>query len=198
MTSTTGAALTRDRFRPPPARGNARRTGANESLGSAPDSCAMALLRCRDGPVQLQLPLWIDESSRDSDSRSTEAKAQQVHSGAHAASTVIDEPSHCTDEAVRRLHVAVLHHALRVLKSKGNTAEKCEVLRWIWAPSVFCWVTRVRENAVTRVPIYRRQLPFMFETCCAFDGQRPEVLRDVLEEVLRPLLRELALESLIT
>lgn len=198
MTGTTGAVLTRDRFRRPPARGNARRTGADEPPGSAPDSCARSSLRCRDGRVQLQLPLWIDESPKDSDARSTEAQAHQVPLGAHAASTASDEESHWTDEAVRRLHVAVLHHALRVLKSKGNTAEKCEILRWIWAPSVFCWVTRVRENAVTRVPIYRRQLPFMFETCCAFDGQRPEVLRDVLEEVLRPLLRELALESLIT
>ncbi len=148
--------------------------------------------------MQLQLPLWIDESPKDFEARSTEAKAHQPPSGAYPAIAASDERSHRTDEAVRRLHVAVLHHALRVLKSKGNTAEKCEVLRWIWAPSVFCWVTRVRENAVIRVPIYRRQLPFMFETCCAFDGQRPEVLRDVLEEVLRPLLRELALESLIT
>jgi hypothetical protein len=38
----------------------------------------------------------------------------------------------------------------------------------------------------------------MFETCCAFDGQRPEVLRDLLEELLRPILKERALESLIT
>jgi hypothetical protein len=105
-----------------------------------------------------------------------------------------------TDEAVRRLHVAVLHHALGVLKSKarGSTAEKCEVLRWIWAPAVFCWVTRIHGGVATRVPIYRRQLPFMFETCCAFDGQRPEVLRALLEEVLQPLLEELALESLTT
>ena len=198
MTTTTGAVLTRDRFRRPPARGNTRMTGANEPPGSAPESCARLSLKCRDGPEQLQLPLWIDGSPKDSDARPAEAKAQQVHSGAHAASMGVDERSHWTDETVRRLHVAVLHHALRVLKSKGNTAEKCEVLRWIWAPSVFCWVTRVRENAETRVPIYRSQLPFMFETCCAFDGQRPEVLRDVLEEVLRPLLKELALESLIT
>lgn len=198
MTTTTAAVLTRDCFLRPPARGNARRTGATEPPGSAPESCARPSLKCRDGPVQLQLPLWIDESPKDSDARSAAAQSHQVHSGAHAASAGVDGRSHWTDEAVRRLHVAVLHHALRVLKSKGNTAEKCEVLRWIWAPSVFCWVTRVRENAVTRVPIYRRQLPFMFETCCAFDGQRPEVLRDVLEEVLRPLLRELALESLIT
>lgn len=198
MTSTTGVVLTRDRFRRPPARGNARGTGANEPPGSAPDTCARSSLQCRDGPVQLQLPLWIDESPKDPNVRPTEAHSHQGSSGAHAARTASDELSHWTDEAVRRLHVAVLHHALRVLKSKGNTAEKREVLRWIWAPSVFCWVTRFRGDAVTRVPIYRRQLPFMFETCCAFDGQRPEVLRDVLEEVLRPLLKELALESLIT
>jgi hypothetical protein len=149
-------------------------------------------------PAQLQLSLWSDEPLADADTRPTGTDAHHAPCGRDA---IADESRILwTDEAVRRLHVAVLHHALGVLKSKarGSTAEKCEVLRWIWAPAVFCWVTRIHGGVATRVPIYRRQLPFMFETCCAFDGQRPEVLRALLEEVLQPLLEELALESLTT
>jgi hypothetical protein len=111
------------------------------------------------------------------------------------ASAGTADPIPWTDHAVGRLHVAVLRHALAVLRSRGNASEKREILRWIWAPAVFCWVTRTRAGVATLIPIYRRQLPFMFETCCAFDGQQPEVLRELLEHVLRPLLKEVALES---
>ncbi len=149
--------------------------------------------------MQLSLPLWFDELPNEVGRRAAEAKAPQA-SGNDGLDTAGDARFVWTDDIVRRLHVAVLHHALGVLKSKarGSSAEKCEVLRWIWAPAVFCWVTRVRGGVAMRVPIYRRQLPFTFETCCAFDGQRPEVLRDLLEDVLRPLLEELALDPVIT
>jgi len=154
---------------------------------SSPGSCG----KRPDGLVQLQLQLWTDEPPHE---------VRHVAPGDHPANAADSGRVLWTDDAVRRLHVAVLHHALGVLKSKarGNAAEKCEVLRWIWAPAVFCWVIRIRDGVATRVPIYRRQLPFMFETCCAFDGQHPEVLRDLLQDILRPLLKELALESLIT
>lgn len=103
-----------------------------------------------------------------------------------------------TDDDVEKLHIAVLHYSLGVLKTKGNPEEKYEILRWIWAPDVFCWVTKSEEGVHKRIPIYRRQLPFMFETCCAFDGQRPDVLREGLAVILRPALKQMGLESLIT
>jgi hypothetical protein len=102
-----------------------------------------------------------------------------------------------TDDDVEKLHIAVLHSSLGVLKSKGNAEEKYEILRWIWAPDVFCWVTKSDEGVHKRIPIYRRQLPFTFDTCCAFDGQRPDVLRDGLAVILRPALKQMGMESLI-
>jgi hypothetical protein len=109
----------------------------------------------------------------------------------------LESPVKWTDDDVEKLHRAVLHHSLHVLKSKGNAEEKYESLRWIWAPDVFCWVTKSLDGVHRRIPIYRRQLPFMFETCCAFDGQRPDVLREGLAHILRPVLRGTGMESLI-
>jgi hypothetical protein len=200
MTSSTNALTASDARHVPAGGFGNRRQGVDERLRSPVVTSAGLCRKGRDGLAHLQLQLWTDEPPHEPATRPAQAKAGHVSPGDRAATAADEGRFHWTDDAVRRLHVAVLHHALAVLKSKarGNTAEKCEVLRWIWAPAVFCWVTRVRGGVVTRIPIYRRQLPFMFETCCAFDGQRPEVLRDLLEEVLRPLLKELALESLTT
>jgi hypothetical protein len=191
MTTNSLAFPARDRSRAPDAIASHRRLQVNGQLRVPVASLAGSCKKRPDGPVQLQLQLWTDEPPH---------KARQVAPGDDPANAADAGRVLWTDDAVRRLHVAVLHHALGVLKSKarGNAAEKCEVLRWIWAPAVFCWVTRIRDGVATRVPIYRRQLPFTFETCCAFDGQHPEVLRDLLEDILRPLLKELALESPIT
>lgn len=199
MTSSPPAVHTRDRCRSDSHNGNIL-SFAWEVGASAADAPAKSRRSSLPTPAQLQLSLWSDESPVEAGTRPTGTDVHQAPSGHDSVRTAGDGRILWTDEAVRRLHVAVLHHALGVLKSKarGSTAEKCEVLRWIWAPAVFCWVTRIHGGVVTRVPIYRRQLPFMFETCCAFDNQRPEVLRDLLEEVLLPLLKELALESLIT
>jgi hypothetical protein len=199
MNSSPPAVHTRDRCRSDSHNGQilpfARELGA-----SGVDAPAKSRRSSLPTPAQLQLSLWSDEPPVEGATRPTGTDAHHAPSGHDAVRTAGDGRVLWTDEAVRRLHVAVLHHALGVLKSKarGSTAEKYEVLRWIWAPAVFCWVIRVHGGVATRVPIYRRQLPFMFETCCAFDGQRPEVLRDLLEELLRPILKERALESLIT
>jgi hypothetical protein len=199
MTSIPSAIHTRDRGRTDSHNGHMF-SSARELRASAADSHAESRRNGLPTPGQWQLSLWSDEPPVGADTRPTGTDAHHAPSGHDAVRATGDDRILWTDEAVRRLHVAVLHHALGALKSKarGSTAEKCEVLRWIWAPAVFCWVTRDQDGVATRVPIYRRQLPFMFETCCAFDGQRPEVLRDLLEKVLQPLLQELALASLIT
>lgn len=141
----------------------------------------------------LDLPLFRHAPS-DLDVQPAEGEDDEndVITGATSENPVI-----WTDEDVEKLHTAVLHSSLGVLKSKGNAEEKYEILRWIWAPAVFCWVTKSAEGVHRRIPIYRRQLPFTFETCCAFDGQRPDVLRDGLASILRPALRQMGMESLI-
>jgi hypothetical protein len=144
----------------------------------------------------LDLPLFRHEAS-DLDVQPAEGKDDDETLPDVISGDELEGPIKWTDEDVEKLHRAVLHQSLVVLNSKGNAEEKYESLRWIWAPDVFCWVTKSIDGVHRRIPIYRRQLPFMFETCCAFDGQRPDVLRDGLAYILRPALRQMGMESLI-
>lgn len=104
-------------------------------------------------------------------------------------SEVAKAPEACdwSDEAVAQLHEGLLHHALALLRTRGNLEEKQEILHWIWAPSVFCWVSRYRAGVHQRIPIHRRKLPFTFERCCAVAGLRPEKVRSGLAAALREL-----------
>lgn len=97
----------------------------------------------------------------------------------------VDEPQGWSDAAIGQLHEGLLHYSLSMLKTKGNAEEKYEILRWIWAPTVFCWVSRRHAGDKRMIPIHRRDLPFTFERCCAVVGVRPDELRTGLAYVLR-------------
>lgn len=94
-----------------------------------------------------------------------------------------------SDQAIEELHEGLLLYSLNLLKSRGNAEEKQEILRWIWAPSVFCWVSRKVVGVNQMIPIHRRDLPFTYERCCAFAGQDPERLRSGLAYVLRTFVK---------
>lgn len=146
----------------------------------------------------LDLPLFKHEAS-DLDVQPAEGEDNEAEVLVLSGSS--NSPVVWTDEDVEKLHTAVLKYSLGILKTMGNAEEKYEILRWIWAPDVFCWVQKSDGGVHKRIPIYRRQLPFMFETCCAFhhDGpMRPDELRSGLAYILRPALKQMGMISLIT
>ncbi len=101
-----------------------------------------------------------------------------------------------SEKEIRILHEGLLEYSLNLLKSKGNAEEKYDILRWIWAPDVYCWVSRSTAGASRFVPIYRRQLPFTFAACCALTGYDAERLRSGLAYVLRPVLKQLGISTI--
>lgn len=97
----------------------------------------------------------------------------------------LEAPYEWTDADIAKVHEGLLVYSLSLLKSRGNAEEKQQILRWIWAPAIYCWVQRTVDGVNHSVPIYRRQLPFTFEMCCAFSVLHPEELRSGLAYVLR-------------
>lgn len=146
----------------------------------------------------LELPLWRHEAT-DLDVQpavddAVEPSGPDVVSGTSSGE---DGQVVVTDEVVAIYHEKVLEYSLKVLNSKGNAEEKFEILQWIWAPDIYCWVTRHDAGVIKKTPIYRRQLPFTFQMCCACSGLDAERMREGLAHVLRPVLKGLGMESYI-
>lgn len=143
----------------------------------------------------LDLPLFAHEPS-DLDVQPAEGEDDEpeddVTPAAHQTTS-----AGFNEEEVEKLHCAVLDYSLKVLRSQGNAEEKYEVLRWIFAPPIFCWVTKSIDGIHQRIPIYRRQLPFMFETCCAISGLRADDLRAGFAWHLRDTLKALGMQASI-
>jgi hypothetical protein len=103
-----------------------------------------------------------------------------------------------SENDIRVLHEGVLVYSLNLLKSKGNAEEKYDILRWIWAPDIFCWVSRPFAGANKYCPIFLKQLPFTFVSCCALSGYDADRLRSGLAHVLRPVLKQLGIPTSTT
>jgi hypothetical protein len=123
MTSSPGAVRAMDDCRDDTC-GSHAQSGVSELPGPAVDSSARFRRRSSSQPAQL--PLWFAEPPNEVKTRPAKAKMGEGLSGRDAGITTGDGRVLLTDDAVRRLHVAVLHNALGVLKSKarGSTAEK--------------------------------------------------------------------------
>ncbi len=103
------------------------------------------------------------------------------------------EQGELSDADIALWHEKVLEYSLKLLRSKGNAEEKQEILRWIWAPSIYCWVQRFVAGHPKFIPIHARNVPFTFEACCALTGYRAEELRGGIAYVLRKLAQEAGL-----
>ena len=117
------------------------------------------------------------------------------------ALTVIGSEEHAepgfawTDNDIEVVHEKVLMYSLNLLKSRGNAEEKFEILHWIWAHPIYSWKVLTIAGVNHFRPIYRRQLPFSFELCCAFGGLDAERMREHLEHILRPALKKLGIDT---
>lgn len=142
----------------------------------------------------LERPLIAHEASE----LDVQAAEEEVEVASEITSSEdVDVPPELTEQAVYAYHEKVLSYSLGLLKTRGNAEEKYEILRWIWAPDISCWVTRNVDGVINRRPIYQRQLPFTFAMCCACSGLDAERLREGLAHVLRPVLKQLGMESFI-
>lgn len=101
------------------------------------------------------------------------------------------------DRLVSTLHDAVLEYSLNVLKTKGNAEEKIDVLRWIWSPDTYAWVSREVDGNITYIAVPRIKIPFTFQMCCAASGLDYKRMREGLAIRLAPVLKALNLESII-
>lgn len=145
----------------------------------------------------LDLPLWSHKAS-DLDVQPAEDDPTECAFPAVISSNDPEEgASELTFEQIGVYHEKVLEYSLNVLKSRGNAGEKYEILQWIWAHDIYCWVAREVAGVIKQVPIYRKQLPFTFQMCCACEGLDYERMRDGLAHIFRPVLKQLGMESLI-
>lgn len=101
------------------------------------------------------------------------------------------------DRLISMLHDAVLEYSLNVLKTKGNVEEKIDVLRWIWSPDTYAWVSREVAGNITYNAVPRIKIPFTFQMCCAASGLDYERMREGLAIRLAPVLKALNLEAII-
>jgi hypothetical protein len=98
-----------------------------------------------------------------------------------------------SDDAVEQLHEVVLHYSLKVLKARGNGAEKREILEWIFAPQPMVATLPDEHGHPVEALLPRSQTPFSFERCCRICGFSPERLMDGL----MPVLREMGLGNVL-
>lgn len=124
-----------------------------------------------------------------------EASGLSVIASENASEEHVDDVREWSDAAIAQLHEGVLHHSLRLLEARGNAEEKFEILQWIWAHPVHSWKVYTVAGVNQYRPVYRRQLPFSFELCCAFVGMDPDRIRDGLEYILRPVLKTLGINT---
>lgn len=141
----------------------------------------------------LDLPLWRYQVS-EYDVQPAPELAGEIEI---AVLTSSDQPFTYSDKAIAHLHEKVLEYSLSILNSKGNAQEKAEILRWIWVPDIYCWVTKEIEGVRRRIPIYQGYLPFTFASCCSYYGVDAERMREELVQVLRPVLKALGMNSII-
>lgn len=146
----------------------------------------------------LDLPLWSHQAS-DLDVQPAEEDITEctVPSAISSSNPEEERGAELTFEQIEVYHAKVLEYSLNVLKSRGNAEEKYEILQWIWAHDIYCWVAREVAGVIKQVPIYRKQLPFTFQMCCACEGLDYERMRDGLAHIFRPVLQQLGMESLI-
>jgi hypothetical protein len=127
------------------------------------------------------------QPATDSDERSTPAIVGPDEN--------VEPKCEWTDHDIEVVHAETLVYSLNLLKSKGNAEEKFEILHWIWAPPIYAWKSQNIAGVRSYRPIYSRNLPFSFELCCMFGGWDPERLRDGLEDILRPVLKKLGIDT---
>lgn len=89
-----------------------------------------------------------------------------------------------SDQAMLELHEAVLMHSLEALKSRGNGAEKRDVLKWIFAPQRYVATLKVGGRA-EEVLLPPELTPFSFEMCCRICNYHSDAVMDGLKYVLR-------------
>lgn len=92
-----------------------------------------------------------------------------------------------SDAAVEELHETVLHYSLAVLKARGNSQEKKEVLQWIFAPETYVVPTTGQDGQIVEVYLPQEITPFSFEQCCRICGYNSERLVGELEPILKKL-----------
>lgn len=143
----------------------------------------------------LDLPLWRHQASEYDIQPAPEAAGETEVTV--VSSEDIDQPTQWSEYGIACLHEALLEYSLKLLNSKGNAEEKSEILRWIWAPDIYCWTHVIENGRRKRVPIYQGHLPFTFVSCCRYYGTNPEQLREGLAHVLRPVLIALGMKSKI-
>ena len=102
-----------------------------------------------------------------------------------------------SDSDTALLHEKVLEYSLNVLNSKGNAEEKAEILRWIWVPDIYCWVTKDDDGVSKEFLINQGHMPFSFASCCYYYGINVELMHEGLAHVLRPVLKSLGMNSII-
>jgi hypothetical protein len=102
-----------------------------------------------------------------------------------------------TDQIIFLLHDKLLEYSLRILKSRGNAEEKYESLCWIFAHDIYAWKERVQRGVHQRIPVMRSSMPFTFQMCCAMCGLNYVTLREGLAPIVKPLLQQLDMESIL-
>lgn len=102
-----------------------------------------------------------------------------------------------TDAAIDQLQDHLLIYSLGVLRSKGNSAEKAEILQWIWAPDIYGWVTKTTEGDNKSIPIFARHVSFTFAACCCVAGYDVERMRSNLAYRCRAALKALGMDWVI-
>lgn len=88
-----------------------------------------------------------------------------------------------SDQAMLELHEAVLMHSLEALKSRGNGAEKRDVLKWIFAPQRYV-ATLTFGGRAEEVLLPPELTPFSFEMCCRICNYHSSAVMDGLKYVL--------------
>lgn len=90
-----------------------------------------------------------------------------------------------TDTAVAQLHESVLHYSLMLLQSRGNGAEKKEILKWIYAPERLVATINDPLKGQVEVVLPLIETPFSYVRCCRLCGYEPDHLQDLLAGVLK-------------
>lgn len=82
-----------------------------------------------------------------------------------------------------RAHGGLLELSLNALTLTGNSAEKADVLNWVFTDWMWDWTYSPEGSRVTKT--HAKTIPFSFLMCCEASGMDPEVIREYLVQRLK-------------
>ena len=150
-----------------------------------------------DAPLIGYQPSDLDELAPDTRAHSKSLAVVSSNDVEESRDLPGHPPLELHDRTISDLHEKLLMYSLNILKSKGNAEEKFEILKWIWTDDIYCHSVRVVDGISVRKPVYRAQVPFTFQMCCAATGLHVDRMRDGLAYALLPTLKQMGLEFLI-